>query len=279
MHRRLLSALVPAVFLGLAAIAPAALAQEDTAPAPGAQAPDAQPPAAEAPAAAEAGEPAPTAAPAAAAAPPPRSYLSWAVESLGVGYSVIFLLLSVTLVSLMVMNFVKTMRSNIAPPDLVEAFEAHLDAKQFSEAYELASSDESVLGRVLAAGLGKLSAGGDYPRAIEAMQEVGEEENMRLEHRLSYIALIGTISPMIGLLGTVQGMISSFNVIATSPTTPKPSELAEGISTALFTTAVGLAIAIPAIAFYNVFRNLLARRVLEVGILSEGLMSRFQKAK
>ncbi len=122
----------------------------------------------------------------------------------------------------------------------------------------------------------KLSSG--YDQAIEAMQEVGEEENMKLEHRLSYMALIGTISPMVGLLGTVQGMIKSFNVIATSPTTPKPSELAEGISTALFTTLIGLAIAIPAIAAYNLLRNRVAQLVLEVGILSEGLMSRFQKS-
>lgn len=206
-----------------------------------------------------------------------QSYLGWGYKSLGPGYSLIFLAMSFTLVSLIVMNAVKATRSNISPPDLVEAFEAHLDAKQFSEAYELAKADESFLGQVLAAGLGKLSSGGDYPRAIEAMQEVGEEENMKLEHRLSYMALIGTISPMVGLLGTVQGMIASFQVIATSPTTPKPSELAQGISTALFTTLIGLAIAIPAIAAYNLLRNRVARLVLEVGIVSEGLMSRFQK--
>lgn len=222
----------------------------------------------------------------AAAAPAPsdevtagrKSYLGWAFESLGLGYSLIFLAMSFTLVSLIVMNVVKATRSNIAPPDLVEAFEAHLDAKQFSEAYELAGSDDSFLGQVLAAGLGKLSSGGDYPRAIEAMQEVGEEENMKLEHRLSYMALIGTLSPMVGLLGTVQGMIASFETIATSPTTPKPSDLAQGISTALFTTLIGLAIAIPAIAAYNLLRNRIARLVLEVGIVSEGLMSRFQKS-
>ena len=154
------------------------------------------------------GEAGPAAAPAAAPAEAPaeapierKSYLGWAFESLGLGYSLIFLAMSFTLVSLIVMNIVKATRSNIAPTDLVEAFEAHLDAKQFSEAYELAKGDESFLGQVLAAGLGKLSSGGDYPRAIEAMQEVGEEENMKLEHRLSYMALIGTISPMVGLLG------------------------------------------------------------------------------
>jgi biopolymer transport protein ExbB len=81
---------------------------------------------------------------------------------------------------------------------------------------------------------------------------------------------------MVGLFGTVDGMIRSFSVIANSASTPKASELATGISTALFTTLVGLAIAIPAIAAYNILRNRIARLVLEVGILSEGLMSRFE---
>jgi biopolymer transport protein ExbB len=70
-------------------------------------------------------------------------------------------------------------------------------------------------------------------------------------------------------------MIKSFREIAISTTAPKPSKLAEGISTALFTTLVGLSIAIPAIAIYNILRNRVARLVLEVGIVSEGLMSRF----
>ena len=99
---------------------------------------------------------------------------------------------------------------------------------------------------------------------------------MKLEHRLSYIALIGTISPMVGLLGTVHGMIQSFSVIANSPTTPKASDLAQGISRALFTTLIGLMIAIPAIAIYNILKNQISRLVLEVGIVSEGLMSRFE---
>ncbi len=204
------------------------------------------------------------------------NYLTWAYNSLGLGYSLIFLTLSFVLTSLFVMNVVKATRSSVAPEDLVQAFESHLDNKEFSEAYELVSTDESFLGKVLTAGLGRLSGGGTYPQAIEAMQEVGEEENMKLEHRLSYMALIGTISPMVGLLGTVQGMIASFNVIATSATTPKPSELAQGISTALFTTLVGLAIAIPALAIYNILRNRVAQLVLEVGIISGGLMSRFE---
>ncbi len=231
-------------------------------------------PAAAAPAATQ---PAPAANNASPAVPPRKSYLRKGLEALGWSYSIVFLGISFTFVALLVMNLLTARRESVCPTELVEGFEAHLDEKQYQEAYELASNDESMLGQVLSAGLEKLSAG--YPQAIEAMQEVGEEENMKLEHRLSYMALIGTISPMVGLLGTVQGMIESFDVIATRVGTPPPSELAKGISTALFTTLVGLFIAIPAIAAYNILKNRIARLVLEVGIVSENLMSRFENVR
>ena len=203
-----------------------------------------------------------------------KNLLSWTIESLGWTYMGVFLALSVTLVSLFVMNMLAARRDTLCPQELVDSFEEKLNEKEFQEAYDMARTDESVLGQVLSAGLAKLSRG--YNKAIEGMQEVGEEESMKLEHRLSYMALIGNLSPMIGLFGTVQGMIASFRVIATSPQTPKPSELAAGISTALFTTLVGLAIAIPAIAAYNILRNRVSRLLLEVGVTSENLMSRFE---
>lgn len=202
------------------------------------------------------------------------SYLAWIYQALGPMYMIIFLGLSFTLVALFVMNLLTARRDNVCPQHLLESFEEHLNEKRYQEAYELAKSDESMLGMVLSAGLAKLSAG--YPQAVEAMQEVGEDENMKLEHRLSYLALIGTISPMVGLFGTVHGMISSFQVIAMGGSTPKASDLAQGISTALFTTLIGLAIAIPAIAAFNILKNRVARLVLEVGIYSEDMMSRFQ---
>jgi biopolymer transport protein ExbB len=207
-------------------------------------------------------------------APRDISYLAWIYDALGPGYMIVFLGLSFTLVALFVMNVLTARRENVCPQHLLESFEAHLNEQRYQEAYELAKADESMLGMVLSAGLAKLSMG--YSQALEAMQEVGEDENMKLEHRLSYMALIGTISPMVGLFGTVHGMIASFQVIAVGGSTPKASQLAEGISTALFTTLIGLAIAIPAIAAFNILRNRVARLVLEVGICSEDMMSRFQ---
>lgn len=248
-----------------------------------AMAQDAEEPAAEAPAAADApATPAPAAdasvkdATAGTPEAPQISYLAWVVEAMGWHYTIAFLAISFALVALFVMNLLAARRENVVPTALVEGFEQHLAAKQYQEAYDLAKADESFLGHILSAGLSRISSG--YSEAVEAMQEVGEEENLRMEQRLGYLALIGTISPMIGLLGTVEGMVESFMVIANTNTgTPDPQELAKGISKALFTTLVGLYLAIPALTAYHLIRNRVSRLVLEVGVVSEGMMRRFRK--
>src|SRR5262249_19583085 len=81
--------------------------------------------------------------------------------------------------------------------------------------------------------------------------------------------------PMIGLVGTVYGMILSFRVIATAGSSPQASQLAAGISTALFATLEGIAISIPAIYFYAVFRNPIARLSREGALAAESLLEQF----
>lgn len=232
-----------------------------------------------APAAAETpATPAPAAGGEAAPAPAPvsESFLSSMIKACGWFWSLVFAMLSFIMVALIMMNMLQVRRDVLLPAAFVEEFEQKLNAKDFQNAYELARGDDSFVARVLAAGMGRLSRG--YAEAMEGMQEAGEDENMALEHRLSYLALIGTIAPMLGLMGTVQGMIDSFNKIAQSAVSPKPSELASGISTALFTTLLGLGIAIPAMIFYSILKNRIQRLVLEIGMVSEGLMSRFAAA-
>ncbi len=200
--------------------------------------------------------------------------LMWLIESLGILYITLFLLLSFVFVALSIMNLLTARRESMCPVQLIQSFETCLNEEKYQEAYELAKADESVLGNVLSAGLAKLSAG--YEPAIEAMQEVGEDENMKLEHRLSYINLVAQIAPMVGLFGTVHGMIEAFFEIATGGATPDANKLADGISKALVTTLIGLAIAIPALAVFRILYNRVQRLILEIGITSEGLMSRFQ---
>lgn len=212
---------------------------------------------------------------AAPAADDGQSVLVFIFQSLGIRYTIAFLALSFTLVALMVMNILAARRDTVIPVTLVQGFEQHLNEKRYQEAYELAKNNDSFLGQVLSAGLAKLSAG--YAQAIEAMQEVGEEETMKLEHRLSYVALIASIAPMVGLLGTVDGMTQAFMKIAQSGGgSPDPVALAKDISTALVTTVFGLVLAIPAMILYGIVKNRLQRLTLEVGIVAEQLMSRFQ---
>jgi biopolymer transport protein ExbB len=194
---------------------------------------------------------------------------------LGWVWGPIFLVLSFIMVAVIMMNLLQLRRDTLLPAAFVELFEQKLQAKDYQGAYDTARADDSFVARVLAAGLGRLNRG--YEEAIEGMQEVGEEETMAMEHKISYLALIGSVAPMLGLLGTVQGMIDSFSVIAGSETSPKPKDLAAGISTAMVTTLAGLIIAIPAMIAFSLFKNRMARLVLEVGVVSEGLMSRFNR--
>ncbi len=204
----------------------------------------------------------------------PTNLLAWTFKALGWSYTTIFFALSITLLTLVVMNILSSRLDNICPPDLVEGVEQQLAEGNTQDAAELIRTDESFLGQVVAAGLARVDRGHDA--AVEAMQEVGEEETMKMDHNLSYMALIGNISPMVGLFGTVQGMIAAFDTIANSGSTPKPGELAMDISTALFTTLAGLAIAIPAISVYNILRNRVQRLTFQVGITSEELLERFE---
>jgi biopolymer transport protein ExbB len=207
-------------------------------------------------------------------APPRISYLAWFFGALKIRYSVAFLIISFSFVAFLVMNLLSLRRDAICPRHLVDAFEAHLNEKRFQEAFDLAKNDDSMLGQMLAAGMQNLQQG--YDKALDSMAQVGEDENMKLEHRLSFLSLVGSIAPMVGLLGTVDGMVATFQEIARSAAQPKASDLARGISMALITTLVGLVIAIPAIIAFNIMKNRLSRLVMETGQQAGNLMGRFE---
>lgn len=202
-----------------------------------------------------------------------ESFLSWMIRASSI-FGFLILLVSFAMVAIIMMIAVQLRRDNYLPSSFVEEFEQQLQAKDYQGAYETAKSSDSFIGRILAAGMGRLSRG--YDEAIEQMQQVGEDETMAMEHKIGYLSLIGSIAPMLGLLGTVQGMLLSFQVLANSVTSPKPSELADGIATALFTTLEGLVVAIPAIIFYSLYKNRLARFLMECGFVADNLMKNFE---
>jgi biopolymer transport protein ExbB len=230
----------------------------------------------------EAAPAAPPAAPAEAplapaeAKKPSQNMLVTTWHALGPKYAISFLVMSFLLVAILVMLILAVRKDSFVPADLIQGVDASLTDRNLQAAVELVRADESFVGQVVSAGLGKIQSG--RAQALEAMQVVGEDEAMKLEHKVGYLALIGNVAPMVGLLGTVDGMVASFGVIANSPTTPKPSALAVGIQTALYTTLVGLVIAIPAIIACNLLRNRIQRLIAEAGSESETMIEKFETA-
>ena len=160
---------------------------------------------------------------------------------------------SVTMVTFIVQGLLTLRRDKLAPPALVESLRQTIDAGNYQEAWEICNANKTYLGNVLKAAIGRVGRGNSAVE--EAIIEHGLREATLLRTRNSYLSVIGVISPMIGLLGTVIGMIGAFSVLG-SAGIGDPRALASKIGEVLFATASGLFIAIPAFIFYYVFRNM-----------------------
>lgn len=162
------------------------------------------------------------------------------------------LLCSIISLAIIAERFWSLRKKRIAPKHLVaQVYQwekvGHLDRKRIN-----ALRSGSALGRILAAGL----VNRRHPREVmkESIEEVGRHVAHDLERFLNTLGTIASISPLLGLLGTVIGMIKVFAVITTHGV-GDPSILADGISTALITTAAGLSVAIPSLMFHRYFRG------------------------
>lgn len=146
--------------------------------------------------------------------------------------------------------FLQTRR--VIPPQLVARVRAWVEAGALDASRLDKLREGSPLGRILAAGLANRQQ--DREMMKESIEEVGRHEVHDLERFLNALGTIAAITPLLGLLGTVIGMIKVFEVI-TALGIGDPGVLAEGISEALITTATGLTIAIPSLMFYRYFRG------------------------
>lgn len=148
----------------------------------------------------------------------------------------------------------KEMRMQVAmPPEIVSEARTLIEKRNFKGVYALVKEDNSHFSQVLRAGLTELPNG--LGEAREAMEMVSDVLHTEDDKKISMLAVLGTLGPMIGLLGTLKGMIASFAVIALNDTQLKASQVAEGISEALLLTLEGVALSVPAIYFFAVFRN------------------------
>jgi biopolymer transport protein ExbB len=161
------------------------------------------------------------------------------------------LLASIIAVALIIERSVSLRESKIVPPTLLDqVISVHARQGVTPDVIEKLAQD-SPLGEVLAAGLRNEKS----PRHVmkEAIEEAGRAVAHNLERFLTTLGTIATASPLLGLFGTVVGMIEIFG--SQAPTGTNPAQLAHGISIALYNTAAGIAIAIPALIFYRHFKN------------------------
>jgi biopolymer transport protein ExbB len=180
-----------------------------------------------------------------------------------VGYTI--LVLSVVAVSLAIEHLLTIRRKTLMPPGLAEKVRDLLRAGQAAQADQQCKLQPSPLAHVLQAGIGELDGG--WPVVEKAMEDAVAEEAARLYRKAEYLSVIGNIAPMLGLLGTVMGMIEAFAQVASG--TDHASELAKGIYQALVTTVEGLVVAIPALAVFAIFRNRIDGLVAEMAYVAQ----------
>jgi biopolymer transport protein ExbB len=187
-----------------------------------------------------------------------------------VGY--IIILLSVGAVALVVEYSLSIRQKTLAPDEEIDS----LTALVASGAYDQVSGkldDESCsfLTTVVARGVREHDRG--YDVVVKHMEDASDEQTGRLLRKIEHLNLIANISPMLGLLGTVMGMVASFNQISVSVGGVDPRRLAGGIFEALMTTVMGLIVAIPSLYAYGIFRNRVDSVVADTGAKAEDIVA------
>ncbi|HET7776504.1 MAG TPA: MotA/TolQ/ExbB proton channel family protein [Azospira sp.] len=167
---------------------------------------------------------------------------------------------SIIALALIIERLVALRRSKVAPEGLLARVVGEVRQGTVNEAAINALEQGSPLGRVLAAGLRNVKSSREVMK--ESIEEAGRAVTHELERYLTTLGTIASISPLMGLFGTVIGMIEIFG--AQAPTGANPMQLAHGISIALYNTGFGLVIAIPAMIFWRHFRALVDSFVIEM---------------
>lgn len=186
----------------------------------------------------------------------------------------IIMALSLWMVALIIQHLVTVRRGAMMPVGMAEEIHQQISAGNFRQALADCQERPSFLAYVLAAGLAEVSIG--YAAVEKAMEDASQQQAARLFRKLEYFTVIGTIAPMLGLLGTVWGMILAFMEFE-AKANPQVSELAPGIYRALVTTLQGLCVAIPALAAYAVLRNRVDELVAASTLLAEHVFSGFKR--
>ncbi len=189
-----------------------------------------------------------------------------------VGAIMILLLLTLSIIAayLIFDHLMTVRRKDLMPDGLSGNVRQSLMAGNVDAAKQACNDNPSFLSFVLMHGISELEFG--WNAVEKSVEDALTEQSARLFRKIEYLSVIGNIAPMVGLLGTVIGMIMAFQRVATPGMTSAP-ELAEGIYQALVTTVGGLIVAIPAIGAFAIFRNRIDQFVAEAAYMAQHVFS------
>lgn len=176
---------------------------------------------------------------------------------------------SVVGTTLVIEHVVSIRREKLAPPSVAGELEALINEEEYDQAVELCDEEGSYLSNLVGSALRMRQAG--YGEMIAGLEAAAVEETFKLNTKISYLSLIGNIAPLLGLLGTVTGMISSFQVIETLKA-PTPGDLAKGVYESLVNTTMGLFLAIVFLTAYFLFKNKVSKLALSVNLQAVDLL-------
>lgn len=191
------------------------------------------------------------------AEPTPETTTLWSLVQSG-GWAMIPLAILSILTVMFVVVFIFTMRRGaIVTTHYMNTAEVLLKKQDYAGLLSISSRHSEAIARVIHRVLDFLTKNpsASYEDIREIAQTEGAGYANSLQHRVIYLADIGVLAPMVGLFGTVLGIIKSFGVMATNTQVPRPMLLAAGVSEALVATASGLILGIAAMGFYALFRG------------------------
>lgn len=188
----------------------------------------------------------------------------------------VIIVLSVVALALTIEHCVSIRRTTIVPPEAVARVKAFIDEKKYVEAVQYSADEPSMLGYVLNAALTEAANG--FAAMERGLEEALEERSAKLYRKIEYLNIIGNVSPMLGLFGTVVGMIYLFAEIHAADAFPPAQVVADQVAVALITTFWGLAVAIPSLSVYAIFRNRIDVLTAECAIAADRILAVFKPA-
>jgi biopolymer transport protein ExbB len=195
---------------------------------------------------------------------------------LGIANMVMLIGLSIAALALALDDLRIVRKSRLIPDGLSDEIRGLVATGELNRARSACNAHPSFLAAVVMHGLSEVEGG--WPEVEKAMEDATAEQAARLFRRIEYLSVIGNIAPMVGLLGTVTGMLLAFKQVADTEGSAGAAQLADGIYQALVTTVAGLIIAIPSLGAFALFRSRVDQLVAEAAYAALHALSPLKRA-